>query len=309
MNRFLLSSGAFVVCVLAALFAIPRFVDWTYFRGVFEEEASRQLGREVRVGGDVNLELLPTPTIRFEQIRVADGAGRTGESIFKADGFIVWLKVASLFKGVLEATRVELTRPVLTLAPDSKGGGNWTGFGENRPGLVLSPGSIALNTVHITGGAVVVQGANGKKSIFEAPTAELSASTLDGSYRLLATLSGAREFRLSTARPEADGTVRFKTVLRALQSGESYSLDGQLIEPTGKARITGELVANLPVGGVQGAPGTAKSDPNAGARSILDMRASLKADTHEVSLANLSLSFDSQGRPQLATGEAKFGWG
>jgi hypothetical protein len=38
------------------------------------------------------------------------------------------------------------------------------------------------------------------------------------------------------------------------------------------------------------------------------MRASLKADTREVSLSNLSLSFDSQGRPQLATGEAKFGW-
>ncbi len=308
MNRFLLSSGAFVVCVLAALFAIPRFVDWTYFRGVFEEEASRQLGREVRVGGDVNLELLPTPTIRFEQIRVADGAGRTGESIFRADGFIVWLKVASLFKGVLEATRVELTRPVLTLAADGKGGGNWTGFGENRPGLVLSPGSIALNTVHITGGAVVVQDANGKKAIFDAPTAELSASTLDGSYRLLAMLSGAREFRLSTAKPEADGIVRFKAVLRALQSGESYSLDGQLIEPAGRARIAGEFVASLPVGGVQGVPEPATSDANARARSVLDMRASLKADTHEVSLANLSLSFDSQGRPQLATGEAKFGW-
>jgi uncharacterized protein involved in outer membrane biogenesis len=308
MNRFLLSSGAFVVCILAALFAIPQFIDWTYFRGVFEEEASRQLGREVRVGGDVNLELLPTPYIRFEQIRVADGTGRSGQSIFKADGFIVWLKVASLFKGVLEATRVELTRPVLTLAADGAGGGNWSGFGENRPALVLSPSSIALNTVHITDGAVVVRDANGKQATFEAPTAELSASTLDGSYRLAAMLTGAREFRLSTAKPEADGTVRFKAVLRALQSGESYSLDGQLVEPAGKARIAGEFVANLPIRGAQGPGGNATSDTGARARSILDMRASLKADTREVSLSNLALSFDSQGRPQLATGEAQFGW-
>lgn len=299
MNRFLLSSGAFVVCVLAALFAIPQFIDWTYFRGVFEEEASRQLGREVRVGGNVNLELLPTPYIRFEQIRIADASGKTGQAIFRAEGFIVWLKVASLFKGVLEATRVELTRPVLTLAADSTGGGNWTGFGENRPGLVLSPGSIALNTVHITDGTVVVRDANGKQATFEAPTAELSASTLDGSYRLLAMLTGAREFRLSTAKPEADGTVRFKAVLRALQSGESYSLDGQLAEAAGHARIAGEFAASVPV------VGAAESTANGGA---LDIRASLKADTREVSLANLSLSFDSQGRPQLATGEAQFGW-
>lgn len=309
MNRFLLSSGAIVVCVLAALFAIPRFVDWTYFRGVFEEEASRQLGREVRVGGDVNLELLPTPYIRFEQIRVADAPGtHTGQSIFRADGFIVRLKVASLFKGVLEATRVELTRPVLTLVADGSGGGNWSGFGENRPASALSPGSIALNTVHITDGSVVVRDAEGKQATFAAPTAELSASTLDGSYRLLAMLTGAREFRLSTAKPEADGTVRFKAVLRALQSGESYSLDGQLNNPTGKARITGEFVASLPIGDVQDAPERATADPHARARSVLDMRASLKADTREVSLSNLSLSFDSQGRPQLATGEAKFGW-
>jgi uncharacterized protein involved in outer membrane biogenesis len=308
MNRFLLSSGACVVCILAALFAIPQFVDWTYFRGVFEEEASRQLGREVRVGGDVNLELLPTPYIRFDQIRIADGASRSGQSIFRADGFIVWLKVASLFKGVLEATRVELTRPVLTLAADNTGGGNWTGFGENRPASVLSPGSIALNTVHITDGAVVVRYANGKQATFEAPTAELSASTLDGSYRLTAMLTGAREFRLSTAKPEADGSVRFKAVLRALQSGESYSVDGQLLEPTGKARIAGELAASLPVGGADGAGESATNDGSARTRSVLDMRASLKADTREVSLSNLSLSFDSQGRPQLATGEAQFGW-
>lgn len=307
MNRFLLSTGAFVVCVLAALFAIPQFIDWTYFRGAFEVEASRQLGREVRVGGDVNLELLPTPYIRFEQIRIADGAGPTGQSIFKADGFIVWLKVASLFKGVLEATRIELTRPVLTLTADGTGGGNWTGFGANRPSFALSPGSVALNTVHITDGVVVVRDASGKQAAFEAPTAELSASTLDGSYRLVAMLTGAREFRLSTAKPEADGAVRFKAVLRALQSGESYSLDGQLIEPAGKARIAGELVANLPVGGLQGGGDKEASDAP-GARSVLDLRASLKADTSEVSLSDLALSFDSRGRPQLATGEARFGW-
>ena len=308
MNRFLLFSGAFVVCVLATLFAVPQFIDWNYFRGVFEVEASRQLGREVRVGGNVNLQLLPTPYIRFDQIRIADGTGRASQSIFKADGFIVWLKVSPLFKGVLEASRVELTRPVLTLAADNTGGGNWTGFGDNRPGSVFSPSSVALNTVHITDGAIVVRNANGKQLTFEANTAELSASALDGSYKLQALLTGAREFRLSTAKPEADGNVRFKAVLRAVQTGETYSLDGQLIEPAGKTRVAGELVASLPIGGTELAGESAATDGSVRPRNALDMRASLKADTREVSLSNLSLSFDSQGRPQLATGEAQFGW-
>ena len=61
--------------MLAALFAVPYFVDWNGYRGVFEEEATRILGREVRVGGDVNVRLLPAPYFRFEKLRIADTTG------------------------------------------------------------------------------------------------------------------------------------------------------------------------------------------------------------------------------------------
>ena len=57
MNNGLLYFGGLLVVVLAALFAVPNFVDWNGYRGVFEEEASKVLGRDVRVGGEVNLKL------------------------------------------------------------------------------------------------------------------------------------------------------------------------------------------------------------------------------------------------------------
>ena len=62
MNNVLLWIGGLLVAVLCALFAVPHFVDWTRYRGVFEEEASRVLQRDLRVAGAVNLRLLPGAT-------------------------------------------------------------------------------------------------------------------------------------------------------------------------------------------------------------------------------------------------------
>jgi uncharacterized protein involved in outer membrane biogenesis len=58
MNNALTYFGGFLVVVFAALFAVPALIDWNGYRGVFEEEASKVLGRDVRVNGGVNLRLM-----------------------------------------------------------------------------------------------------------------------------------------------------------------------------------------------------------------------------------------------------------
>ena len=91
MNRFLLIIGGLLVGLLAALFVVPVFVDWTRYRGAFEEEATRLLGRDVRVGGKVNLRLLPAPYVRFEKVRISDADATLGEPFFRAEAFTLWL--------------------------------------------------------------------------------------------------------------------------------------------------------------------------------------------------------------------------
>lgn len=310
MSRFLISVGAILACLLAALFFLPQFVEWNHYRSIFEDEASRLLGRDVRVGGEVNLRLLPTPYIRFDRVRVAETRGGGGEPLLKADEFTIRLAVAPLFRGAIEATHVELARPVLTLVADNKGGGNWNSLGASTPRSIFVPRSVALHDVRIVDGAVILKDATGEElSRFEAQTAEFSAVGLDGPYKLQAALkspTGQREVRLSTAKPEPDGSVRFKGTLRALDHGPSYTIDGQLVDLTGRTRVTGDLTASLPLpdDGSASKSRSARSDgPNA-----FNLRAALRADTEGVQFSDLSLSFDSGGQPQLATGEARFHW-
>src|SRR5688572_1944216 len=158
MNNALLYLGGILITALAVLFAVPRFIDWNSYRGVFEEEATRILGREVRVGGDVNLRLLPAPFVSFEKLRISDVGDDGGNSIIRAESFTMWLSVPPLLRGVLEAHKVELKRPVINLATNAEGTGNWRTLAITPGSFAFAPKEVALQAVSITDGAVIVSG-------------------------------------------------------------------------------------------------------------------------------------------------------
>ena len=159
-NGLLYIAGLFSLA-LAALFAVPHFVDWNGYRGVFEEEATRILGREVRVGGDVNVRLLPAPYVSFEKLRIADPTGTTGEPFFRGDSFTMRLSVAPLLKGIIEANEIVLEKPVLRLAVDAEGGGNWRSFSIAPGSLPFVPAGVTLQSVKIVDGVVAFHGPKG----------------------------------------------------------------------------------------------------------------------------------------------------
>lgn len=307
MNRVLLAIGGLLVGLLALLFAAPAMVDWNRYRGVFEEEASRFLGREVRVGGRVNLRLLPVPYVRFEKVRVADTTATVGRPLFQADDFTVWLSIGALLGGGFEASEIELRKPVLTLVLDGKGGGSWSSLAQHPKPAGQPPLRIAFNAVRITNGTVAILSPQGEtRSQVEFVNGELSAQALEGPYKIAAAfaLGGApREIRLSTSKPTEDGTVRFKGTVRDPASGVSYSLDGQARDVLDKLKVTGVMTAKLPLpAALAGRPAGKATGED------FDVRAELKGDTSGFSLADLALSFEQAGRPQLASGSARVNW-
>ena len=320
MNRVLLAIGGLLVGLLAILFAAPAMVDWNRYRGIFEEEATRLLGREVRVGGRVNLRLLPVPVLRFEQVRVADTTASVGRPLFMADDFTVWLSVGALLAGGIEATDIELRRPTVTLVLDGKGGGSWTGLSPDKMQTSFVPAKVAFEAVRVTDGTLAILAPDGSpKTSFEAINGEFSAQALQGPYRMAATFAsrGAqREFRLSTAAPGDDGSVRFKGTVRDPGSGVSYSVDGTATDVLKTIKVAGELTARLPLPSamVVGPLGDKeKIAAHDGSRKEagpgeFDLRAELKGDTTGFELSDLSLSFEQAGKPQIATGSARVRW-
>ncbi len=324
MSNFLVALAVFIITVVGALFTVPYFIDWNGYRGVFEEEASHLLGREVRVGGAVNLHLLPTPYFRFEKVRIANTSVNLDDAFFRADSLTVKLSVPPLFRGAVEANEIEFQRPVLSLAPDSKGGWNWQSFGQALGNAPYLPTNIALTSLKIKDGVLAVHGVDGAVRMhIEGVEGELSSPAIDGPYRFRGTYGGAgaeRELRIATAKPEGDGAVRFRASLRLADVGSSYALDARLLDLMGKPRIDGELTAKLPVRSIWPAaprgnapaltkePGTLEAAKTDTSDLAFDLKAAVAADAGGATLSDLALSFEQDGRPQLLTGELKAAW-
>ena len=316
MSNGLLYIAGFVSLVLAALFAVPYFVDWNGYRGVFEEEATRILGREVRVGGNVNVRLLPAPFVRFEKLRIADTTGIVGEPFFRADSFTMRLSVPPLLKGVIEANEIELKRPVLRLALDGDGGGNWRSFSITPGALPFVPADVTLQSVKIVDGLVTLQGPKGNTfAELDGLNGELKADSIQGPFAFKGTTKwhdADREVRIATDAADAEGAVRFKTTIRGAKHDNAYTVEGRLLDLKGSPRVTGEVTAKLEL---DAPPAAAQPPPTGDGKAaettqapLVDFKSGFTGDAKSLKLEGITLSFDRVGQPQLISGSAAASW-
>jgi len=306
MNNGLLYFGGLLVVVLSALFAVPNFVDWNGYRGVFEEEASKVLGRDVRVGGSVNLKLLPVPYVRFEKVRIANLTGQTGEPFVRAESFTMWLSGPALLRGVLEASQIELDKPVLTLAVDDNGGGNWTNI-ELKPGdMPFVPRDVALRSVRLTEGAVAIYNAAAERvALLDGIDGELSADGLKGPFRFKGSVSwagAAHDVKFATDIPAADGAFALKVSARGDNSPTVYMLDGRVSDLSNKPTFKGRWTGKLSI------PGSETTTPPGKAAPLLDLTSDVTADPLGAKFEKLTLSLDDTAAPQTVTGSAVATW-
>ncbi len=314
MSNGLLYIAGLVSLALAALFAVPYFVDWNGYRGVFEEEATRILGREVRVGGNVNVRLLPSPYVSFEKLRIADPTGATGEPFFRAESFTMRLSAPPLLKGIIEANEIVLEKPFVRLAVDANGDGNWRSFQVASASLPFIPAGVTLQSVKINDGTIALHGPKGIGfAQVGGLNGELKAESINGPFSfkgVAETAVGEREVRLATGPMEADGGIRFKATARGTaHDANTYAMDGRLADLKGRPRVDGELTAKLmlPADAVvqptaPATPGTKPETPS------IDFKARVSGDSQGLRVDDIALAFEHIGQPQLIAGSATASW-
>ncbi|HWB46030.1 MAG TPA: AsmA family protein [Hyphomicrobiaceae bacterium] len=321
MNNLLIGIAFFLITIVGALFAVPYFIDWNSYRGVFEEEATHILGREVRVGGAVNLHLLPTPYFRLEKVRIADDTAL--DAIFKADSLTVKLSVPPLFRGVVEANEIEMQRPVVRLAVNEKGAWNWQRLTGSLGEATYFPTNITLTSVKLTDATLGLYDHKGEERLrVEGLNGEFSAPSLNGPYRFQGVFGKpgqTREIRVATALSEPQEGTRFRASLRLDESGSLYTLNARLHDAATQPRVEGELTARLPISGLLQAASSQPSAPRRpppaadelaanGGEPSFDLKAALKADADGAQISDLALSFEQDGKPQLITGDVSADW-
>jgi hypothetical protein len=310
MNNVLVAIGVLIVAVVAAAFAVPQMIDWDRYRGLVEEEASRVLGRDVRIGGNLTLTLLPAPSFSLDRIRVADSRSGTGEPAFRAEQLKVRLSVAPLLKGVLEANDIEIRRarikiPLGGLGQAPRAGGVGGGGGFSLP---ITIEDVALQNVRLLESEIVFERADGRAlAALSGLDGEFASPALEGPYRFRGVFGPANhrsELRVVTQKLEADGSLRFKANLKSLAGGASTTVDGRILDARTAPRVEGELSGQLPLLKEIGSREVRGADQP----SPAEFKSALLVDQNGGALPSLSIIFEQSGRPQILTGEARAVW-
>ena len=111
MQTTLLGISVAIILALVTALVGPHFVDWKEHRAYFEAEASRLVGQPVRIGGAIDLRLLPTPTLTLGQIEV----GSAVQPQARARELHVELALGALVRGEVRASEMRIAGPDISL--------------------------------------------------------------------------------------------------------------------------------------------------------------------------------------------------
>ena len=233
---------AFIVALLAALIG-PYFIDWNQFRPQFEAEATRVLGAPVRVGGELDARLLPTPSLRLRSV-VVGGANDLGK--VRAEKLDVELSLGSLMRGEWRADELTINGMSLDLGLDSQGRLDWPASTAK-----FNLGSLAIDRLNLTG-RIALHDASSQGTV------ELNDIAFSGDVRSLAgsvrgdgnfMMAGMRyPFRVSSGQSADGNGTRVHLNIDPGARALSVDLDGVLSFDARAPRFDGAIVLATPAG-------------------------------------------------------------
>ncbi len=288
MKRLVIVVAVVVVALLAALMVVPSMIDWNGYRGEIERQASQLIGRQVRVGGNVAVQLLPTPYLSISDVRIADEANRFIRPFLKISTLSIRLAVPPLLKGEIEAEQVIIEQPELNLVLDAEGRGNWRDFGSKAGQSVGLPSAVALSLVRVERGAVTLSANNGSTLVALASVnGELAAPALNGPYRFKGSFAdGAarRDLRIATGELNTLGGARLKITTSSDVAGSAtFAFDGTALDVFGQPALSGDLTGKqvLPA-----APASALA-PASAQGTLVELSAKVTAEAGRARLTDI----------------------
>ena len=206
--------------LVAALFLVPSFLDWEQFKPEITERLEAITGRAIVIDGPLEVSILPTPTIKAADLRIANAPGAAAPDLARVKSLDLALALGPLLGGEVAVTSLEMVEPVIELQRLADGRPNWLfesvpqqkteESGADEPEAADS-GLTRIDSATVANGTIVYRHAEGAPpERIEGIDATLSARSLDGPFRgegKLAARGREIEFQLATGTVGEDRTV------------------------------------------------------------------------------------------------------
>jgi uncharacterized protein involved in outer membrane biogenesis len=289
---------AIILALLAALVG-PLLIDLGNYRSLFEAEARRLTGVNVRVSGAIDARLLPSPRLTLHDIAVGEG----GEAI-RARSLDVEFALGSLMRGEWRATEMQLAGPQVSLGLDASGH-------IRAPSLAVAfrPDDLSISRLRIEDGTITLTNAGNDASV------TLGRVSFNGEVRSLVgpmkgegsvTVAGKLyPYRLTTNRLADDVSMRLRLNVDPVEYPLNIEADGLLAFAAGEPRFEGMLSMSRPVG----IAGRNASEPAQALTQPWRIGGKIKATGQSALMENVEFQYGSEEQGLKLTGVAdlKFG--
>jgi large subunit ribosomal protein L24 len=285
---------ALILALIAALIG-PYFIDWNQFRPQFEAEATRIIGAPVKVSGDLQARLLPTPTLRLGSVTVG-GPNDLGK--VRADKLDVEFSLGELMRAQWRANELTISGMSLDLGLDRDGRIDWPASNGK-----FNWASLSIDRLNLAGRLALHDAASRS-------TLELSEIAFSGDVRSAAgavrgdgsvRVGGTRyPFRVSSGQNNDGGGTRLHVNIDPGDQPITAELDGLLNFEARAPRFEGALTLAVPP--------PPKGKP-ADDRTPWKVSTKLKADHAAAQLEQIEASYGSDERALkfTGTGDMRFG--
>lgn len=194
MRKVLIAIVGLVIVLVAAVLVVPSLIDWNGYKPEIQAAARDATGRELKIGGDLSLSILPSPTLSVADVSLANAEGGSAPDMASLESLDVSVALIPLLTGEIRVTSVTLVKPVIVLEKLPDGRANWTfdngagaegGAGDPVSGDGGDTPALAIDEAFIEDGRLVYRDAiSGAEHTLSDVNLEISAGGLQGPFEI-----------------------------------------------------------------------------------------------------------------------------
>ncbi|HSD50682.1 MAG TPA: AsmA family protein, partial [Candidatus Methylomirabilis sp.] len=314
-KTILIASAGVILLVIVAVVVALRSMDFNKYKGLIAEQAKTATGRELKIGGNLNLEIGFSPAVVVEDVAFANAPWGSRADMLKVRRFEMEVALIPLIFRDIQVKRLILVQPDILLETDARGKGNWSlgdaaatpppaKPGESKAGLP----AIAVEKVRIEKGTLTYRDGRTKRAtVLAIDRLDLKAKSLTSPLDIdLAGAYGGKAFTLAgTVGPlgELQTPSRpYPVKLSMKAGGATVEVDGTIAKPMEAAGLDLKVKAK----GEELAEVAKLADKSIPALGPFSLAAQVAGSTESLSLSGIDASI---GKPEQvlvkATGAVK----
>lgn len=272
-RKLLIGFTGLVVLAVVGVLVGPSFINWNSYKTEIADQVKSITGRDLVIGGDIQIAVLPAPAIVANDVTFANVEGGSDSQMVRLGSLAVNVALGPLLGGDIQITKVRLVDPVVVLEVLADGQQNWiieglksddaaalanggtkkasidleTGQAVTEDGPNAAGPGLQLDNFEIVNGTVIYRDA---ASAVEERVADLNATfkavSLNGPFESIGSLTVRGvplSYELGVDGVFQGRTVPINVLLRSDGVGASVGFNGNIVDLSGDAKFTGNLKA------------------------------------------------------------------